>query len=153
MICGGCDWSSLTMTTPKEDPSRTGRGEVEAVHQALLGDRNAGGLGDDLRLRLVHGERGSEHTGMGIGNFEIFEDTLDGSVLTEGTVQRIEGDIRLQRGKHACDVVIDIDARDLVAHGLERVGASVPRRKAHRPFRRKTTHQHRDMLYAHRTLD
>ena len=37
------------------------------------------------------------------------------------------------------------------ALGLKRVGAGVARRKAHRPFRRKTTHQHRDMLHAHRT--
>ncbi len=82
---------------------------------------------------------------------EIFEHALDGAVLAEGAMQRIEGDIGLQFGKHTCNIVTDIDTRDLVALGLKRVGAGVARRKAHRPFRRKTTHQHRDMLYAHRT--
>ena len=36
---------------------------------------------------------------MGVGNGQIFEDALDGAVLAERAVQRIEGNVRLQLRK------------------------------------------------------
>ena len=64
---------------------------------------------------------------MRVGNGEIFEDALDGAVLAEGAVQRIEGDIRLELGKHGADVAADVHARDAIAFRLKRVGAGISR--------------------------
>jgi hypothetical protein len=36
---------------------------------------------------------------MGVGNFQIFENALDGAVLAEGPMQRIEGDVRAKAGQ------------------------------------------------------
>ena len=81
-----------------------------AIHDARLRHRNAGSLGDMLGLRLVHGKRRSQHAGMRIGNFEIFEDALDRAVLAEGPMQRVEGHVGTQirqartprRDRHRC---------------------------------------------------
>ena len=47
---------------------------------------------------------------MRVGNVEIFQDALDRAVLAERPVQRIEGDVRLQLGKHRADIAPDVDA-------------------------------------------
>jgi hypothetical protein len=52
---------------------------------------------------------------MRIGNFEIFEDALDGAILAERAVKRIEDDIRLQSGKFFRDIARNVDARHFEA--------------------------------------
>ena len=48
--------------------------------------------------------------------------------------------------QHLGDVALDVDARDAIAAGLQRVGAGVARRQRHRPFARPAAHQHRDVF-------
>ena len=86
---------------------------------------------------------------MRVGNGEIFEDALDRAVLAERAVQRVEGDIGLELGKHGADVAADVDARDAIAFRLKRVGAGISGGKRHWPLGRKPSHQHRHMLRLH----
>ncbi len=123
--------------------------EAAAVHDHCLGNRNTGGLGDMLCLGLVHGQRRGKNARMGIGNFEIFEDSLNRSVFAEWSVKRVEDHIRAQFLKHRRDVVTDIDARDAIAFAFQSIRASRPRRQAHRPLRGKSAQQDSDMLAAH----
>ncbi|MNL57258.1 hypothetical protein D3C87_1808050 [compost metagenome] len=59
----------------------------------VVGDRNAGGLEEDLGLVLVHGKRRGQHARMGIGNLEEFEHALDHAAFPEGAVKGIEGNV------------------------------------------------------------
>src|SRR5690606_6078292 len=86
---------------------------------------------------------------MSVGNGEIFEDALDGAVLAERAVQRVEGDIGLELEKHGADIAADIHARDAIAFRLERVGTGFSRRKRDRTLSRKPSHQHRNVLRLH----
>ncbi len=87
----------------------------QPVHDPRLRERDAGGLGNDLRLFLVHGERGGQHARMGVGNLQHLEDALDRAVLAKGAVQRVEGDVGLQFLQHGGDVALNIDARYPIA--------------------------------------
>ncbi len=86
---------------------------------------------------------------MGIGNAEIFKDALDGAILAEWTMQRVEGDIGPELGEHRPDVAPDIDARDLVAFLLQFIGTSLSGGQRHGPLGRKTTQQDGHMLAFH----
>ena len=55
---------------------------------------------------------------MRVGNGEIFENALDGTILAEGPMQRIEDDVGLEFGKHRGDIAVDIDAGDAIAFAL-----------------------------------
>ncbi|CCV14803.1 hypothetical protein MESS4_710033 [Mesorhizobium sp. STM 4661] len=121
----------------------------EAIGHLRFRHRNAGGLGDLLGLLLVHGKRRSEHAGMGIGNSQIFEDALDGAVLAERAMQRIEGDVGLELDQHRSDIARDIDASDPVAFILERIGTRLPRRQRHGPLGRESSQQNGHMLAFH----
>lgn len=79
-----------------------------------------------LCLGLVHGQRRGKNARMGIGNFEIFEDSLNRSVFAEWSVKRVEDHIRAQFLKHRRDVVTDIDARDAIAFAFQSIRASRP---------------------------
>ena len=83
---------------------------------------------------------------MRVGDAEIFENALDRAVLAERSVQGVEGDVRLELGKHGADVAADVDARDPVALGLQRIGARLAGGQRHRPLRRETAHEDSDML-------
>ena len=76
---------------------------------------------------LLHGERRGEHAGMGVRNSQDLEQTLDRAVLADRAMQRVEGDVGLQREQHFGDVAADIDARDAIAARLQRVGAALSR--------------------------
>ena len=84
---------------------------------------------------------------MGVGDAEIFEDALDGAVLAERAMQRIERDVGLQRGKHRADIATDVDAGDLIAFLLQCIGAGIPGRQRHRPFGGKPAQQYGHVLY------
>src|SRR6185312_733822 len=114
-----------------------------------LGDGNARGLGDLLGLLLVHRQRRGQHARMGVGNGQIFENTLDGSILAERAMQRVETDIRLERTQNRADIATDVDLAHLVAYGLQGNGTGIPRRQRYRPLGRKPTHEHGDMLVLH----
>ena len=118
----------------------------EAVDHLRFRHRNADRLGDLLGLLLVHGKRRGEHAGMGVGNAQIFEDALDGAVLAERPMQRVEDDVRLELGKHGADIARDIDAGDLVAFLLKRIGTGVPGGQRHGPLGRKPSQQDGHML-------
>src|SRR5690349_16942143 len=90
-------------------------GETVPVHHQRLGDGNAGGLGNVPRLPLIHGKSGGENTGMGVGNLEILQDTLNSTVLAERTMKRIEGHIGTKIGKDGSNIASHIDARDAIA--------------------------------------
>ncbi len=45
------------------------------------------------------------------------------AVLAEPAVQRVEGDVRTQRGERLADLPVDVDPSDAVALMLERLGA------------------------------
>ncbi len=121
----------------------------EAIGHLRFRHRNPGRPGDLLGLLLVHGERRSQHAGVRVGNAQIFEDALNGAVLAEGTMQRIEGNVRPEFGKHTADVARNIDASDLVAFILERIGTRLPRGQRHGPLGRKSTQQDGHMLAFH----
>jgi len=125
------------------------RADVEARHNPRLCNRDTGVRRHDLRLPLVHGKCRSEHAGMGIRDLQVFEDALDGAILTEGAVERVEGDVRPQLREHLTDIATDVDLDDAVALAFQCLGACIPRRQAHRPLRRKTTHQDSYMLATH----
>src|SRR5882757_5661103 len=86
---------------------------------------------------------------MGVGNGQIFEDTLDGAVLAERTMQRIEDSIRLERGEHSTNIAPDIDAGNLVAFILKRIRTRLPRRQRHGPLRRESAQEDSHMLVLH----
>ncbi|EKJ96729.1 hypothetical protein C241_05157 [Bradyrhizobium lupini HPC(L)] len=67
-------------------------------------------------------------------------------------MQRVESDVRAQRIKHGGDIAADIDTGDLVALAFQSLRASVARRQADRPLRRKSTHKNSYVLAAHRYL-
>ena len=85
------------------------RGGLERDDDPVLGDRDAGGCGDALRLLLVHGERRGEHAGMRVGDVEDLQQALDRAVLAEGAVQGVEDDVRPELRQHLRDVAADID--------------------------------------------
>ncbi|MNZ61143.1 hypothetical protein D3C78_792320 [compost metagenome] len=89
---------------------------------------------------------------MCIGNGQIFENTLNGAVFTERTVQRIKGDIRAQLIEYGRDIAPHIDPGNLVALALKRERAGIARRQADWPLRRKPTQKNSYVLAAHRYL-
>jgi hypothetical protein len=89
---------------------------------------------------------------MRIGNFKIFQDALDRAVFTEWAMQRIEGDIGPEIRENGSDVTVDIHTRDLIALAFQRGRASLSRREADRPLRRKPTHKNSYVLAAHKNL-
>ncbi len=99
--------------------------DVEAAHHLRLSHRNAGRLGNPLRTLLVHGESRREHAGMRVGNFEIFEDALNGAVLSERTMERIEDDIGPELGENAGDGSGHIDAGNPVSLAFKRIRTRV----------------------------
>ena len=78
---------------------------------------------------------------------EDLKDPLDRPVLAEGPVQGVEGDVGLQGGKALADVAADIDPRDLVALGLQRVGDGFAAVERHGPLGGPTSHQDGDVLH------
>ena len=60
---------------------------------------------------------------MRIGDGQIFQDTLDGAILTERPVQGIERDIRPEFAQHRTRIAPDIHPRHSVALGFECIGA------------------------------
>ncbi len=148
------------MTTPKLEPSLTGlttygglhrmlRTKALAIHHQRFGNRNTGGGGHVLGLRLVHGERGGQNAGMGVGNFQIFENALDRAVLAERTVKGVEGDVRAQRGQNRSDIARDVYTRNAETFRFQSIGACSPGRQAHRSLRRKSAHKDSYMLAVH----
>ncbi len=112
MTCGGCDLPLLDDDNAEARPFVDRLHHIGRRHRVVVLDGEAvrrpwiprpefrGAPRDLLRLRLVHGQRRGEHAGMRIGNAEIFEDALDRAILAERTVQRVEGDVGLEFGKH-----------------------------------------------------
>jgi hypothetical protein len=60
---------------------------------------------------------------MGVGDVQNLQHTLHRPVLTERSVQGVEGNIRLQLGEHFGDIALDIDAGDAKARLFKRVAA------------------------------
>ena len=117
-----------------------------AGDDAMLGDGNAGGDGDALRLLLVHGERGGEHAGMRVGKPKDFQHALHGAVLAVGPVERVEDDIGAKLRQHFGDVARHVDARYAIARLLQGVGAFLAGGEADRPLRRPAAEEHRHMF-------
>src|SRR5690606_24224579 len=88
---------------------------------------------------------------MGVGNLEIFENALNGTVLTERAVKRVESHVRLQLAEYRCNIAVDVDARDAIALLLEGIRAGLAGRKADGPLGRKAAHEYGNMLFRHST--
>ncbi len=80
---------------------------------------------DDLGPLLVHRKRRGENAGMGIGDFKVFQHTLDHPVLAIRTVQGIERDIGFQIAEHRANIVIDVDARHPVTFCFKHIRAGI----------------------------
>ena len=63
---------------------------------------------------------------MRVGNVQIFEDALDGAVLAERTVQRVEGDIGLEFSKTPADIASNVDAGDGIAFASSASAQELP---------------------------
>ena len=85
-------------------------GGLVTIDDDAVRDRHARGLQHHLGEVLLHGQRRSEHAGMGVGNAQDFQHALDRAVLADPPVQRIEGDVGLEPGEHFGDVAVDVDA-------------------------------------------
>ena len=77
---------------------------LKSRHHAVFGDRHAGGAKQNLGIVLLHGERGSQHAGMAVGNAENFQQALQRAVLARPAVQHIERDVGLRGGQRRGDV-------------------------------------------------
>ncbi len=62
---------------------------------------------------------------MGIGNPERLQHTLNGAVLARPAMQHHQRGIGLQLIEDRCDVTFHIDARDVIAPALQRIGAGL----------------------------
>ena len=89
--------------------------------------------------------------GMGIGQLQHFEDALDGAVLADAAVQRVEDDVGLQPRQHVADVARDVDAGDPKPLAFQRAGAGFARSQRHLSLGRPAAHQDCDVL-AHELL-
>ena len=91
-----------------------GAGDEEGV-----GDGDAGGLHGVFGAFLVHGQRGGQHTGVGVGDLQRFEDALHAAVFAVFAMKRIEAGVGLEGCEHGCDVAADVDFGDGVAFRFE----------------------------------
>ena len=98
-----------------------------------------------LGALLVHGERGGEHAGMGIGDAHGLEQALDAAILAVAAVQGVEADIGPELGEPRGHIAADIEAAHAVALRFERVGAGRAGAERDLPLRRQAAHQHRDV--------
>ncbi len=108
---------------------------LAAMHQLAVGERQSGLREDRLGLVLIHGDGGSEHAGMRVGELQIVEHALRASILAPLAVQGVEdgGWLHvLQFGDPARVLRIDLD--DLVAQTRKRGRHAATRAQAHRPF-------------------
>ena len=108
-------------------------------------DRQPGGGIGALGLFLVHRQRRGQHARMGIGNAHPFEDALNAAVLAPAPVQRIEGDIGLQRGETRAEIGAGIDLSNGITLFPQRFRAFMPGRQRHLALGGRATHQYRDM--------
>ena len=106
---------------------------------------DAGGDEHLLGQHLVdRDDRGGEAR-MGIGDAHQVEHALHAAVLARRTVQRVEDEIGLRRGKARGDVAAHVDPRDAVAVRLERIGATVARQERYGAFGGPAAHEDRDV--------
>src|SRR5947209_2776075 len=83
---------------------------------------------------------------MAVRNGEDFQDALQGAILTRPAVQHVEGDVRLDGGKHRGDVASNIDPGYAVIEPQKRLCASLTGSQRHIAFGRPASHQNGDML-------
>jgi len=125
---------------------RMGFRHVPAQHHLAFGDRHPGIGHCHLGEVLLHGERGSEHAGMAVGDLENFQDALDGAVLARPAVQKVERDLGLEVRQDRRNVAPDIDAGDPIAAAFQRVGAGLAGPQRHLAFGRPAPHENGDVL-------
>src|SRR5690606_23102877 len=98
--------------------------DVEAIHDPRCSHRHTSTSDDLLGKILVHRESGGKNTGMGVGKLQIFEHTLDATILAKRTMQRVESDIWTKLSQNLTDIATDINTRNLEALGLQSIGTS-----------------------------
>ena len=86
------------------------------------------------------------HAGMAVGNAEDFEHALQGAVFAGAAVQHVERHVGLERAQVRGDVAVDVDAADLIAGALERVGAGLAGAQRDIALGRPAAHQDRDVF-------
>src|SRR6478672_4628877 len=82
---------------------------------------------------------------MGVGDAERLQYALNGAVLAEAAMQRVEADVGAKLGELGRHVAPDIEAGHVEALRFERLGAGLAGTERDFPFRRPAAHQHHDM--------
>jgi hypothetical protein len=114
-------------------------GQAAFHHGKPLGP--VGGLG----ALLVHGERGGEHAGMGVGDAQPFEQALHAAILAPAAMKRVERDVGGDLGKTLGEVRTCVHLHHVIPFCPQGGRAFATRRQRHLALGRGSAHQHRHL--------